>query len=329
MPRRKKTAYERRRDAMERAQKKALSEISRLEAEGYVFPEKQKKFISRYIGKKPTPASFNRFREATNIRTVRRLGVREIRIPQGPDSPDAIIRTGTENESATTHYKRFARSMVNSLKYSMWQGRHKKTNAEYIARVLRDMEKTTGINLLHGASITKASKDMRKTLSRIRQKDLALAFQLWDDAMPKGAKSHEVFTPVFQSGGTSPEQVARIKKREITQAKSTLKARMSIGQLNFKDDKGYVVDTVLKPQRAMSLSDDDIDRLYDFFDTDIWAQYRKDKYKYNPEDVYALADEIRRDPNIDIDRFMNGLQGALNMEEAIQRYRDGGNKDEN
>ena len=47
MPRRKKTAYERRRDAMARAQQKALAEISRMESLGYVFPEKQKKFIIR------------------------------------------------------------------------------------------------------------------------------------------------------------------------------------------------------------------------------------------------------------------------------------------
>ena len=173
---------------------------------------------------------------------------------------------------------------------------------DILARQLDQLGKLSGLDLLGGETPQKASKHMADVLKGLTPEKLGTALTVSESKIGKTAL--QMLEPLYSFGATKAGARA-LQKQYVDDAKNSF-AR------NLRTDEG------------IDLTASEVDKLYSFFDSEIWQEYRRDKSKYLQEDVVTLAREVKQNPNIDIRKFLQIAAGAPSMEEAIAQYRKEG-----
>lgn len=298
MARRKKTKWEKNREAMIKARDKALAYIDELKTNGYKISDYIIDNLNT-ISKRPTTAQRREYIKYANRARIRR-SARKPELAQKKSFPQPGGKRRTITYKPSKSDIELGRAILKDLKYQAKFGFRKSITLENQARILDQIGKLAGIDLLSGESPQKARKHMPDILKKIRPTDLGRAIQKADD-LADGIATNLIGT-IYQMGAT-PEARQQMKRESIQAAKDAFKR-------NVRVDAG------------LELSDSDIENLYDFFDAEIWKEYRRDKTKYISEDVITLAREVKDNPNIDIKKFLNILAGASSMDDAIKQYKN-------
>lgn len=296
------TKWEKNRRLMEKARVKALAEIDRLENQGYRFTDKYKERFQKPIGKRPTTEQRKSFQSITRLPTIRTHAYETISFQQPAGAPERRISIGTAGTSERQRATNLGRQVLKDMRYLSTKGKRKAVSMDILARQLDQLGKLSGLDLLGGETPQKASKHMADVLKGLTPEKLGTALTVSESKIGKTAL--QMLEPLYSFGATKAGARA-LQKSYVEDAKNSF-AR------NLRTDEG------------IDLTASEVDKLYSFFDSEIWQEYRRDKSKYLQEDVVTLAREVKQNPNINIRKFLQIAAGASSMEDAIAQYRKEG-----
>lgn len=301
------TKWEQNRRLMEKARVKALAEIDRLENQGYRFTDKYKERFQKPIGKRPTTEQRKSFQSITRLPTIRTHAIsgtiqrhkQGISFQQPAGAPERKISLGRSGTSDVKKVSNLGRQLLNDMKYLSTKGKRKSVSMDILARQLDQIGKLSGMDLLSGETPQKAAKHMIDVLNKLTPEKLGTALTLTEFQI--GPTAIQMLAPLYSFGAT-PAGAKALENAFIEESKQSLSRN-------------------LRTEENIDLSPELVDKIYDFFDSDIWEDYRKDKQKYTQEDVITLAREVKQNQEIDIDTFLQIVAGAPNIDIAVALYR--------
>lgn len=296
------TKWEKNRRLMEKARVKALAEIDRLESLGYRFTDKYKEKFQKPIGKRHTTEQRKTYQSITRMPTIRTNAYETVSFQQPAGAPERKISLGTAGTSDRQRAVNLGRQVLKDMKYLSTKGKRKAVSMDILARQLDQLGKLSGLDLLGGETPQQASKHMADVLKKLTPGKLGTALTVSESKIGKTAI--QMLAPLYSFGAT-PTGARALEKSYLEDAKNSF-AR------NLRTNEG------------IDLTSSEVDKLYSFFDSEIWQEYRRDKNKYLQEDVVTLAREVKQNPDIDIRKFLQIAAGSTSIEDAISQYRKEG-----
>lgn len=303
----KKTLWQKREDKMKKAKQKAMDIVKNLQSQGFEF---NKTYLDTLEKKTPFKRSskkqYDEFLKTMRTTAIKKQA-RKVETFEEPGESIKKIYTGTANQSEKTRTKILAKELLKDAKRGIQEGKYKRSQAENMSRLIRNMENQTGIQLTKGQRMSDIRKNLLETLNEIDPEKFGEAASEYNKKQPSGY-GFELDAGAMYALGITREGIKARNKEIIEKAKATFQSNRGSwdSQGNF----------------TAKYSDRTLVKLYDFFKTDTWQKYRNAKAgKYDPEQVDALADEIQKSGGVDLNLMVNLLESTNDMDKAMEQYK--------
>lgn len=312
-----KSKWEQNADKLRAFQDKQRALMAKLESEGYQanaasfmrFDKTPKRISEKYL---------TWYKKAYSTAAIKRQYYKDVTTlyTRYADEKNVALARVRASEREATQRKKIAKGtadrLIKDTIYAMKHGYHKADIADNTIRTIRNLEKSTGVKIMPKMRFDDAKRNLVKTLTEsVNKKALEKALAEYDKTQGRDDFLRTVTVPYTVA--LTPKEIQRERAESYAKARKTLQSRWK-----RVDEDGNVT----------GLSDDDIDKLMDFFETDAWQNFKKaKKYRYNPELIWALRDEVTKqgsDPALFIDIF----ESDGNLDSSLRKYREAMSKRE-
>lgn len=302
------TKWDRNAAKLKKFQDKQMALMDKLRAEGYTTNP------SNFARMDKTPKRISEkyldwYKKQYSTARIKKSFYKDIKTEDTRYGNKETLTRVTASQRPETQRKQLARDTVKKFikdnTYAIKHGYHKADIADAAIRAIKNVEKATGKEILKIKRFDDAKKDLAKTLkSGIDKKAFREALELYDKNEGRFAYILEMSLPYTIA--ITPNEIYRERHEVQEKARRTFKYRF-----RKLDDEGNAY---------VQLTDEDIDKLMDFFETDAWQRYRNAKDgRYQSDDVWALRDELNKqeaDPRLFLDIF----QSDGDLKSSLSKY---------